>query len=138
MTDWHGEAHKAERRFRGNALAGAIIALALLLASTVDCAGPLLQLIAIAAALATLASAAYLWFDAALFRLAGTYLLEDEGMGAIDDTLERMGLRARVLPVRPLAPRILGTGRILLIHRIALAVALLLFAIQLFEGAARC
>lgn len=138
MTDWRAAAQDTARTLQRNALAGGIVTLVVLLAGGAGCAAPLPQLLILASALAALASAAYVLFDAALFRLALSHPRQDEGLAAIDDTLDRMGLRRRPEATRPLGPRIAGSRRILHVHRIALATFLVLFAVHFFDGAARC
>lgn len=131
-------ANEIANSLRRNALAGGGVALAALAVSAAACATPLSSLAVLAAGLAALASAAYLLFDAALFRLAGSYPDEAEGLAAIDDALDRMGLRVRGAQTRPLAPRIAGSRRILAFHRVALAVLVGALAFQAFAEAARC
>lgn len=137
MTGWRRTAHDTARTLQRNALAGGVVTLVVLLAGGAGSAAPLPQLLILASGLAALASAAYLLFEAALFRLALSYPQEEEGLAAIDDTLHRMGLRRRAEATRPLAPRIAGSRRILAVHWIALATFLVLFSIHFFDGAAR-
>ncbi|WP_335339321.1 hypothetical protein [Bosea sp. PAMC 26642] len=62
----------------------------------------------------------HLLLDAALFRLAGSYPDEAEGLTAIDDVLTRMGF-GKPARGRSLGSRIAGSRRIVLKQRIVLA-----------------
>lgn len=139
MTGWRQTALDAARSLWRNALAGAsIVVVVLLAAAGTGCIAPLPSLLIMASGLAALASAAYLIFDALLFRLASSHGEETGGLSAIDDTLDRMALRKRPDTIRPLGDRIAGSRRILHIHRITLAAFMMLYALSFIDGAARC
>ncbi|MCD1262748.1 hypothetical protein B5M44_08270 [Shinella sumterensis] len=139
MTDWRMPITKAALSLRRNALAGGALAV-LILAIAPPTAGahgftaPLGWWLLLAFCLAPLALSAHLLFDAALFRLAASHDAEAAGLSAIDDVLERMGLRKRDGRPAPLAVRLAGCRRLIWMQRILLAVALALFAILLLDG----
>ena len=138
MNDWRARANAFGTVLRRNALAGATVAIAVLAAGSAVCLSPLPAMLLLGFCVAALASAAYLLFDAALFRLAASYAQEEDGLAAIDDVLDRAGLRSRPHETRPLAARLAGTRRILIVHRVLAAIAILLFATTLFFENARC
>ncbi|MXN50964.1 hypothetical protein GR158_07525 [Shinella sp. AETb1-6] len=139
MTDWRMPITKAALSLRRNALAGGALAV-LILAIAPPTAGAhgftalLGWWLLLAFCLAPLALSAHLLFDAALFRLAASHDAEAAGLSAIDDVLERMGLRQRDGRPAPLAVRLAGCRRLIWMQRILLAVALALFAILLLDG----
>ena len=70
----------------------------------------------------------------ALFLLAASHENENAGLAAIDDVLDRMSLRKKGGVTASLAERLAGCGRLLLIQRGTLLIAVLLYAILLLDG----
>lgn len=129
----------AARMLRRNGLAGISIAV-LILAVAPPTAGaygftaPLGWWLLLAFCLAPLGFSVHLLFDAVLFRLAASHETEEAGLAAIDDVLDRMGLRKRDGRSALLAERLAGCRRLIWMQRILLAVALLLYGILLLDG----
>lgn len=129
----------AARILRRNGLAGIsiavlILAVAPLTAGAYGFTAPLGWWLLLAFCLAPLGFSVHLLFDAVLFGLAASHETEEAGLAAIDDVLDRMGLRKRDGRSALLAERIAGCRRLIWIQRILLAVALLLYGILLLDG----
>jgi hypothetical protein len=86
------------------------------------------NLLVVASGLVVLFLAAYMLFDAALFRLIASYTDEAEGCRAVDDFLARWHLRRFPQSTSMLDVRMAGTNRLLLKLHLAFAVCLVLFA----------
>ncbi len=72
----------------------------------------------------------YLCFEALLFRIIGSHEDGVSGGRAIDEFLDRAGLRATPNSPRSLSDRIAGTNRLLMYQRIATLVTLGIFAVS--------
>ena len=139
MKDANGSMLNAARRLRRNGFAGGAVALLILAvapptAGAYGFTGPLAWWLLLAFCLLPLALSVHLLFDAALFRLAASHESENAGLAAIDDVLARMGLRKKDGVTASLAERLAGCGRLLLLQRGTLLIAVLLYAILLLDG----
>lgn len=72
--------------------------------------------------------AAYVLFEAALFRLIASKPSEEEGCRAVDKLLAKLHLRRSPQAIRMLDARMAGTNRLLLKLHLAFVVFLVLFA----------
>ena len=139
MTEVNGSMTDAARRLQRNGLAGGAVALLILAvapptAGAYGFTGPLAWWLLLAFCLLPLALSVHLLFDAALFRLAASHESENAGLAAIDDVLDRMGLRKKDGRTASLAERLAGCARLLLLQRGTLLIAVLLYAILLLDG----
>jgi hypothetical protein len=139
MTEVKGSMTDAARRLQRNGLAGGAIAMLILAvapptAGAYGFTGPLAWWLPLAFCLLPLALSVHLLFDAALFLLAASHENENAGLAAIDDVLDRMSLRKKGGVTASLAERLAGCGRLLLLQRGTLLIAVLLYAILLLDG----
>ncbi|SCB57078.1 hypothetical protein GA0061105_10265 [Rhizobium aethiopicum] len=135
MTQWKSTAAAAARSLGRNSIVCGVTALLTLIA------GPITQgyrgfalspgwLSMLVFCLVVLALAIHLLFDALLFRLASSHETEAAGLAAVDDLLSRMQLRKPDRTPARLERRIAGSRRIVWQQRFALAICLLMFAVQ--------
>lgn len=127
------------RRLRRNGLAGGAVALLVLAiapptAGAHGFTGPFAWWLLLAFCLLPLALSVHLLFDAALFRLAASHEGEKTGLLAIDDVLDRMGLRRKDGRSASLIERLSGCGRLLRLQRATLLIAFVLYGILLLDG----
>ena len=139
MTEVNGSMTDAARRLQRNGLVGGAVALLILAvapptAGAYGFTGPLAWWLLLAFCLLPLALSVHLLSDAALFRLAASHESENAGLAAIDDVLDRMGLRKKDGRTASLAERLAGCARLLLLQRGTLLIAVLLYAILLLDG----
>jgi hypothetical protein len=139
MTNWKGTLSRTARALTRNGAIGCLLAAVILLAAPPTAGahgftGPLAWALLLAFCLLALALSVHLLFDAALFRLALSHEEEEAGLAAVDDVLDRMGLRARSATPAPLAARLAGCRRLVWLQRAALAVGLGLFLVLLLDG----
>lgn len=87
-----------------------------------------------ASGLIVLFFAAYMLFDAALFRVIASHASEEEGCHAVDILLARLHLRKLPHATPLLDTRMAGTNRLLMKLHLAFAVFLVLFAAMTTYG----
>jgi hypothetical protein len=141
MMAWKTATENAIRRLRRNGLVGGAAALLILAvapptAGASGFSGPFAWWLLLAFCLLPLMFSVHLLFDTALFRLAASYEAEQAGLAAIDDTLARMGLRARGGSKATLSGRFVGCWRLLWLQRISLAIGVVLYVILLLSSVA--
>jgi hypothetical protein len=127
------------KALRCEGLSAILLVIALLAAAPVihglaDMPWTALWLCLIATAAAALAFSVHLLLDAMLFNLAASFPDETAGCRAVDEFLARAGLRAASAAPRLLSDRVAGTKRLILRHRITVAIFVALFAIFVAGG----
>lgn len=139
MRDWKKTVTDKARHLRRNSIGGGSIALLLLVIAPVTAGAhgftaALGWWLLLAFCLVPLALAVHLLFDALLFRLSASHDTEEDALVAIDDVLERMGLRAKPAFPASLSQRFAGCRRLVILQWSTLTIAILLYAILLLDA----